>query len=198
LGALRSQSGGHDGAEGMRIFALVFANLAVITSSVQLLSPSTALVGALLGLAMVTIAAIDADRFIIPDWLSLPAIPLGLLASGQLLHPEIDAIADAGHIAGAIVGGGSLWLLSILYHRWRHQVGLGFGDVKLAAAAGAWVGLEYFHIVLLLASGVALLTVAVTGVIRRQLPARTLAVPFGTFLAPSIWLVWVFAQAGTL
>ena len=182
----------------MRIFALVSVILAVIATSVQLLSLRTALVGILLGLAMVTIAAIDADQFIIPDWLSLPAIPLGLLASGQLLHPDIDVIVDASHFVGAIAGGGSLWLISMLYYRWRHEVGLGFGDVKLAAAAGAWVGIEYFHIVLLLASGIALLSVAVTGVVRRQFPARTLAVPFGTFLAPSIWLVWVFTQTSTL
>jgi leader peptidase (prepilin peptidase) / N-methyltransferase len=182
----------------MRVFAVISLNMAVIATSLQFLSLRTALVGILLGGAMVAIAVIDADQFIIPDWLSLPAIPLGLLSSGQLLHPDLDVIVDASHVAGAIVGGGSLWLISMLYHRWRHEVGLGFGDVKLAAAAGAWVGLEYFHLVLLLASGIALLSVAVSGVIRRQFPARTLAVPFGTFLAPSIWLAWVFIQTGLL
>ncbi len=182
----------------MRIVGLIAVTLAVIATSVQLLSPRAALVGTLLGLAMVAIAVIDADEFIIPDWLSLPAIPLGLLASGQLLHPDVDVTVDAAHLAGAIAGGGSLWLISTLYYRWRNDVGLGFGDVKLAAAAGAWVGIEYFHIVLLLASGVALLSVAIIGVIKRQLPARTLAVPFGTFLAPSIWLVWVITEAGLM
>ena len=180
----------------MRMFGLASVSLAVIGISVQLLSIRIAVVAIVLGLAMVAIAVIDADEFIIPDWLSLPAIPLGLLASGQLLNPDIDVIIDASHLVGAIAGGGCLWLISTLYHRWRNEVGLGFGDVKLAAAAGAWVGIEYFHIVLLLASGVALVSVAVMGMIRRELPARTLAVPFGTFLAPSIWLVWLGAQAG--
>jgi leader peptidase (prepilin peptidase) / N-methyltransferase len=182
----------------MRIIGLILKTLAVIATSSLLSSPRTILVGSALGVAMLAIAVIDADEFIIPDWLSLPAIPLGLLASGQLLHPEVDVIVDATHLAGAIAGGGSLWLISMLYYRWRNEVGLGLGDVKLAAAAGAWVGLDYFHIVLLLASGIALLAVAVIGVIRRQLPSRTLAVPFGTFLAPSIWLVWVATQAGLI
>jgi leader peptidase (prepilin peptidase)/N-methyltransferase len=191
-----SQYAENGGAVQMRIFSLIFVCLAVIATSVQLLSLRLAVVGAVLGLAMVAIAVTDADEFIIPDWLSLPAIPLGLLASGHLLHADVDDIVDASHVFGAIAGGGSLWLISMLYHRWRNEVGLGFGDVKLAAAAGAWVGMEYFHIVLLLASFAALLSVAVMGCIRRQVPARTLAVPFGTFLAPSIWLVWVVTQSG--
>lgn len=180
----------------MRMFGLASVSLAVIGVSLQLLSIRFAIVGIVLGLGMVTIAVIDADEFIIPDWLSLPAIPLGLLASGQFLHPDIGFIVDASHLVGAIAGGGCLWLISTLYYRWRNEVGLGFGDVKLAAAAGAWVGIEYFHIVLLLASGGALISVAVMGLIQRELPARTLAVPFGTFLAPSIWLVWISTQAG--
>lgn len=180
----------------MRVFCLILVSLAVIATSLQLLSLRLAVLGAVLGLTMVAIAVTDANEFIIPDWLSLPAIPLGLLASGHLLHADVDDIVDASHLVGALAGGGSLWLISTLYYRWRHDVGLGFGDIKLAAAAGAWVGLDYFHVVLLLASGVAILTVAVVGIIRRQLPARTLAVPFGAFLAPSIWLVWVATQSG--
>lgn len=180
----------------MRNFGLILASLAVIATSAQLLPLRLAVAGIVLGLAMMAIAAIDADAFIIPDWLSLPAIPLGLLASGQLVHPDFDVIVDLSHLVGAIAGGGSLWLISALYYQWRNDVGLGFGDVKLAAAAGAWVGIEYFHIVLLLASGAALMSVAVMAIMQRELPSRTLAVPFGTFLAPSIWLVWIFTQAG--
>ena len=65
------------------------------------------------------------------------------------------------------------------------------GDVKLAAAGGAWVGLAFLHLVLLVASGVALAIVLACAIVQGKLPERTEAIPFGTFLAPAIWLVWV-------
>lgn len=96
---------GDGGTVQMRIFGLIVVSMAVMATSAQLLSVRLAVVGILLGLVMMAIAVIDADAFIIPDWLSLPAIPLGLLASGRLLHPDVDDIVDASHLIGAFAGG---------------------------------------------------------------------------------------------
>jgi leader peptidase (prepilin peptidase)/N-methyltransferase len=69
---------------------------------------------------------------------------------------------------------------------------LGFGDVKLAAAAGAWTGLDGLPITLLLASGSALLAILVHGMLRPgERATPTTRIPFGSFLAPAIIVTWV-------
>ena len=64
-----------------------------------------ALVSCLLGWAMLAIAVVDARRFIIPDLLSLPSIPAGLLASGRLLEPSVAEIVRIDHVIGMLAGG---------------------------------------------------------------------------------------------
>jgi leader peptidase (prepilin peptidase)/N-methyltransferase len=153
-------------------------------------------ISALTGYLLFTAAAItivDYRSFIIPDELSLPAIPLGILASslaggaGSLSQPVFDSLI------GAAVGGGSFYVLRAAYSRLRGFEGLGMGDVKLAAAAGAWVGLEGLPMVLILAT-----TGAVAAVLFAQARgtdqaiSRTTPIPFGSFLAPALWFVWSY------
>jgi leader peptidase (prepilin peptidase)/N-methyltransferase len=139
---------------------------------------------------MLAIAAIDARRFMIPDALSLPAIPLGLLASGALLDPLQDDLVILDHLIGAGLGGAGFWLVREAYWRLRQREGLGLGDVKLAAAAGAWVGWEHLPEAVLLAAAAALgVAVGLALVARRALSGRE-RIPFGAFLAPAIWAVW--------
>jgi leader peptidase (prepilin peptidase)/N-methyltransferase len=165
---------------GVGIAALSFATL----------SAAAALASCLLGWGMLAIAAIDARRFMIPDALSLPAIPLGLLASGALLDPLRDQLVSLDHVIGAGLGGAGFWLVREAYWRLRGREGLGLGDVKLAAAAGAWVGWEHLPEVVLLAAAAALsLAVAQALIARRDLSGRE-RIPFGAFLAPAMWAVW--------
>jgi leader peptidase (prepilin peptidase)/N-methyltransferase len=139
---------------------------------------------------MLAIAVIDARAFTIPDALSLPAIALGLFASGTLLDPSSDGLVSADHVLGAGLGAGLLWLVREAYSRLRGREGLGLGDVKLAAAAGAWNGWVPLADVLLLAAASALGVAAALAAIRRKDLSATERVPFGTFLAPAIWIVW--------
>jgi leader peptidase (prepilin peptidase) / N-methyltransferase len=174
--------------------ATLAAALGVAALSVYALAPRAALVSCALGWAMLAIAAIDARRFMIPDALSLPAIAAGLLASGCLLDPAIDQLVSLDSVIGACLGGAGFWLVREAYWRLRGREGLGLGDVKLAAAAGAWLGWEHLADVVLLASATALgfaLLLAVGG--RGGLSWRK-RIPFGTFLAPAIWIAW-FLQA---
>jgi leader peptidase (prepilin peptidase) / N-methyltransferase len=170
------------------------ASMAVVALSFYALAPRTALVSCLLGWTMLAIAAIDAQRFTILDALSLPAIPLGLLASGYLLDPSASQPVSLDHVIGACLGGGSFWLVRETYRRLRGREGLGLGDVKLAAAGGAWVGWVHLSHVVLLAATVALGFAVARALVRRDALSGTERIAFGTFLAPSIWLVWALSQ----
>jgi leader peptidase (prepilin peptidase) / N-methyltransferase len=171
--------------------ATVVAALGVAALSLYALAPGAALVSCLLGWAMLAIAAIDARHFMIPDALSLPAIAVGLLASGYLLDPASDQLVSLDHVLGAGLGGAGFWLVREAYWRVRAREGLGLGDVKLAAAAGAWLGLEHLSDVVLLASAAALGFAVLVAVGGRKGLSGLERIPFGTFLAPAIWIAWL-------
>ncbi|WP_052699342.1 A24 family peptidase [Hyphomicrobium sp. 99] len=173
-------------------FALIAALVALIGAvSFAVFSPDVALVSCLLGWSMLAIAATDAEHFIIPDILSLPAIPAGLLiAHGFGNGSSFGGEAVLMHLGAAVFGAAALYGIRELYRRWRGREGIGFGDVKLAGAAGAWTGYEGLGHVLLLSCGMAFLYVFLANVRNIRAIEGTTAIPFGVFLGPSIWLVW--------
>jgi leader peptidase (prepilin peptidase) / N-methyltransferase len=174
------------------------AGMAVAAFSFAALPLKVAVVSCLLGWAMLAIAVVDARRFIIPDVLSLPAIPAGLLASGRLMDPSAVDLVRIDHVIGMLAGGLGLWLVRAAYFRVRRREGLGLGDVKLAAVAGAWIGWQSLSDAILLAAALALsLAIALALVRGRELSAAA-KIPFGCFLAPSIWLVWALAAMGRM
>ena len=151
-------------------------------------------ISCLLGWSMLAIAIEDARNFIIPDVLSLPAIPAGLLAAG-VLSPDGNASETVlWHLVGALIAATALYVVRWAYRHFRHVDGLGLGDVKLAAVAGAWTGLAGFSTVLLLACAGALAFVGVAILVGKQRITRQTPMPFGAFLAPPIWLTWAVTQ----
>jgi leader peptidase (prepilin peptidase)/N-methyltransferase len=119
---------------------LAILTLAAFAGLLSLVPPLPAAFTAYLFLTMALITLIDLRHFIIPDVLSLPAIAVGLLAN-IVLFPEGNRFAGLTHgLAGAVAGGGAFYLLRAVYFRLRGIEGLGLGDVKLAAVAGAWLG----------------------------------------------------------
>jgi leader peptidase (prepilin peptidase)/N-methyltransferase len=169
---------------------IVAGGLGIAAGSFYAFAVRTALVSCLLGWGMLAIAVVDAQRFVIPDVLSLPAIPLGLLASGWLVDPWSPHLVNPDHLIGSLLGGAALWLVREAYWRWRGHEGLGLGDVKLAAAGGAWIGWEHLADMVLLAAAGALSLALALAVVRRGRLSGGERIPFGTFLAPSIWVVW--------
>lgn len=129
-------------------------------------------------------ALIDARQQILPDFLTLPLMPAGLLLAW--LQPPGLAARIMGLLAGYLAFAGTAWA----YRRLRGRDGLGLGDAKLLGAAGAWVGWQGLPSVVLLG--------AIGGLVwalAARLPAdRTL--PFGPFLAAAFWLVWYFGPLG--
>jgi leader peptidase (prepilin peptidase)/N-methyltransferase len=77
------------------------------------------------------------------------------------------------------------------YRWWRGRDGLGLGDVKLAAVAGAWLGFVTLFAVVELAALAAIGSYVVAGAILRRPLKGTAFLPFGLFLAPAIWLGWL-------
>ena len=147
---------------------------------------------ALLFFLMAMILLTDLRAFIVPDVLSLPAIPLGILANAMLAPAETVAAVVTESLAGAVIGAGVLYLLRAVYFRLRNIEGLGLGDVKLAAVAGAWLGPGALAPACLLAALAAFICLGVMAVLKgRNLLHARMPVPFGSFMAAAIVLVWI-------
>jgi len=177
--------------------------LAVIAGSILAVSlvsfnPLTALFSCLLGWCMLAIAVSDMAEFIIPDVLSLPAIPAGLIATWLTMAQDGAEHVVLQHLAAAFAAGAGLYLIAEAYRLLRGYRGLGLGDVKLLMAAGAWTGLQGALFVVLIACFAAFGYIAVQLFVKRRMINATTALPFGAFLAPSIWLVWAMAQIAGL
>lgn len=166
------------------------AACAVAVVSIYVFDPKRAAVSCLLGWAMLAIAVVDYEELIIPDALSLPAIPLGLIAVRFLDDPDGEQSALLEHVIAAGTGFAILYAIKQIYHWSRKRDGLGLGDVKLASAAGAWTGLEGLSHVLLLACILAMSYVALANLRTPRSIERMTAIPFGVFLGPAIWIVW--------
>lgn len=153
---------------------------------------ATAFATAYLAVTMLLVMVIDARRLIIPDRLSLPAIPVGLVATLVTLPgPWRDLLSD--RLIAATVAPSALYAIRHVHWRWRGIEGLGLGDVKLAAVAGAWLGLANLAPVCLLATSAALTTILLRGFVSgTSKPAATTRVPFGSFIAPTILALWLW------
>jgi leader peptidase (prepilin peptidase)/N-methyltransferase len=133
---------------------------------------------------LLALSYVDLKSRRLPNGLTFSLGALGLLIAPLVGGPLI------GHILGA--GLGLLVGLSIagVYRGLRGQDGLGGGDVKFLAAAGAWVGLDHVFVVLLLSSVGALLFALATGRV-----SRNAALPFGPYIAAATWSVWCWKIA---
>jgi len=96
--------------------------------------------------AMIVLFVIDLQHQILPNEITLPGIVVGLIASAFVEPGWRDALI------GALAGGGSLWLIAWGYERLRHREGLGFGDVKMLAMIGAFLGWKLMLLTLVFAS----------------------------------------------
>lgn len=137
------------------------------------------------GLSILT--AIDLKTMRLPDVWTLPLIALGLILAA-LLDWQPGLLERALAAAGAFA---AFWVLDAVYFALRQRPGLGLGDAKLFAAAGAWLGAGALSSVLLYASISALIYALALQVRGAKIGAGT-AIPFGPFLALAIWLVWIY------
>lgn len=174
----------------VRFAILGLVLLAAVAGSFLTSGGPDGIFGALLAALMLAITVMDSRRYIIPNELTGAAVALALLRAG-LVGPDAGwpAVISAGLRAIAVAL--PLLLLMAGYRRWRGRDGLGLGDVKLAAVAGAWLGFITIFAVIELAALSALAAYAVNAWLRRRPLRATAFLPFGAFLAPAIWLGWL-------
>jgi leader peptidase (prepilin peptidase) / N-methyltransferase len=147
-----------------------------------------AIASTVLGTLMVAGADVDARTFLLPD-----PITWGALASGIAAAPLLDAATPWITAGEAIARAGCIAVLLALFrtgYAWvRRNEGLGLGDVKLAAAIGAWLPFEAIPLCFGLAASSALVMV-MFACLKGQAVTRTTRIPFGAFLCPALWIVF--------
>ena len=139
---------------------------------------------------MVVIFLTDMEAFIIPDWASLGGIALGF-ALALLGAPGVPALPHAA--LGGITGFLLIYLINAAYKLWRGHDGMGFGDVKLMAMLGIWLGPISLLPILFAASlsGAFIGIMAILAARGKNADAAPAQLPFGCFLTPAA-LLWLF------
>ena len=165
---------------------------AIALVSAALLPWPVAVASTVLGGLMVAGADVDARTFLLPDVVTWGTAGCGILAAAALEHmnPWLASAAATGRAVGtALVLASLRWS----YARLREREGLGFGDVKLAAAVGAWLPLNAIPLCFGLAAGGALVTVLFAR-LRGETIDASMKIPFGAFLCPALWLVFYASE----
>ncbi len=137
--------------------------------------------------ALLTVSVIDLDHRIIPDEISLPGIPIGLLLAA--FTPLLTFLES---LIGFLIGGGSLLAVGLLYEAARKQEGIGGGDIKLLAMIGAFTGWKGVLFTIFGGSLVASFVGIALMIIRRtnsQIP-----IPFGPFLSGASFVYILFGD----
>jgi leader peptidase (prepilin peptidase)/N-methyltransferase len=137
---------------------------------------------------LIALSVVDLRTQLLPDDLTLPLLWLGL---GLSLVPVFaDPVAA---IVGAMAGYLSLWGVYWLFKLTTGKEGMGYGDFKLLAALGAWLGWQALPMILLLSS---LVGAAVgIGLILARRQDRSQPMPFGPYLAAAGWIALVFGDS---
>lgn len=170
-------------------FIAVYGVLAVPVIKDGALSATVFAITAALGIVLAVLSAIDLTTFRLPDLITLP-----LTAAGLALAWYFEWDSPLMRLAAAASGFLALYAVAFVYAWLRGREGLGMGDAKLLAAAGAWLGFDALPTLMLWATGTALMAVLIAVLMGRRVGGAT-HVPFGPFLALGFWLVWLY---GTL
>ncbi len=141
----------------------------------------------LLTWALIALTFIDVDEQLLPDSITLPLLWLGLFFN---LFDSFTDLQSA--VIGALAGYLSLWLVFHAFRLATGKEGMGFGDFKLLAALGAWLGWQFLPVIILLSSLVGAV-VGISLVLLRQ-HQRSQPIPFGPYLAAAGWLALVWGE----
>jgi leader peptidase (prepilin peptidase)/N-methyltransferase len=169
--------------------AVELVAILIAVLSIVVVAPAASWCGCLLGWALLALGWIDWNWGILPDRLTLPMVLAGL---GSVLWLQPELMAD--HAAAAAGGYIAFRGISQVYRKLRHREGLGQGDAKLMAAAGAWVGLTALPEVLLWGAAVTLVGALVSRLAGHSITATT-RIPLGPGLCVALWLVWLYEHA---
>ena len=139
----------------------------------------------LLTWSLIALSFIDIDHQLLPDNITLPLLWLGLFLSLFEIYTNSQT-----SIIGAISGYGILWTVYQTFKLATGKEGMGYGDFKLLAALGAWLGWQYLAVIILLSSMVGAVIGIILIVFTKQ--HHNKPIPFGPYLASAGWiaLLW--------
>jgi leader peptidase (prepilin peptidase) / N-methyltransferase len=141
--------------------------------------------GLLLTAFLLALAMIDADTTLLPDDLTQPLLWIGLLLN---LRSTYAPLSEA--VIGAVAGYLSLWSVYWMFKLVTGKEGMGYGDFKLLAALGAWLGWKMLLPIVLMSSVVGALVGVVLIVLARR--GREIPIPFGPYLAAAGFLILLY------
>ncbi len=153
-----------------------------------------ALMAVALTITLMAISMIDADTQLIPDSIVLPLMWVGLGMS--LFHPLAGAntlfISPSDAIIGALAGYLSLWSVFWVFKLVTGKDGMGYGDFKLLAALGAWLGWQQLPMIIMMSAivGAAINIVMILG----RGKDRSTPIPFGPYLAAAGWITMLWGE----
>lgn len=136
---------------------------------------------------LVAMTGIDIDHQLLPDNFTLPLMWGGILLSFWSVHTDLTS-----SVIGAMAGYLSLWAVYHVFRLLTGKEGMGFGDFKLLAALGAWMGWQMLPLVILLSSVVGAVVgilLMATGKLNRDKP-----MPFGPFIAAAGWIALIWGE----
>jgi leader peptidase (prepilin peptidase)/N-methyltransferase len=144
--------------------------------------------------ALIALTGIDIDHQLLPDNITLPLMWAGLIAAVAIgsASPAALPVAPKDAIIGAAAGYTSLWLVFHAFKLVTGKEGMGYGDFKLFAALGAWLGWKLLPLVIVLSAA----TGAVLGILMIVLQGRDrrAPMPFGPYLAAAGWLAMMYGE----
>jgi len=146
-----------------------------------------ALFALILTWSLIALTFIDYDTQLLPDDITMPLLWLGLIISVESVFVE-----SSTSIIGAAAGYLSLWLVYQLFRLVTGKEGMGFGDFKLLALLGAWLGWQMLPLVILLSSVVGAI-IGISLVLFKK-HNKDHPIPFGPYLAIAGWIALMYGQ----
>ena len=141
----------------------------------------------LLTWSLIVLTLIDADHQLLPDNITLPLLWLGLAINSFGIFTDLHSA-----VVGAMAGYLSLWSVYWLFKLVTGKEGMGFGDFKLLAALGAWMGWQQLPLIIVLSSVVG----AMYGILSILLAGKdkNKPIPFGPYLAIAGWIAFFWGD----
>lgn len=141
--------------------------------------------GLILTWALVALTFIDFDTQLLPDRFTLPLAAVGLMANSYLLYTTPTAA-----IWGYIIGFLCLWVVYIIFKLITGKEGMGYGDFKLLAALGAWMGPMMLPLIVLLSSCIG----AIIGLVLLKIKKENQPFAFGPYIAIAGWIAFIWGE----
>ena len=136
---------------------------------------------------LISLTMIDVDHQLLPDSITLPLLWLGLLANVGGIYTDLNSA-----VLGAVFGYGVLWSVFWLFKLATGKDGMGFGDFKLLAALGAWMGWQMLPLIVILSALVGAI-IGIAGIII-QGRDKNIPIPFGPYLAVAGWVAFFWGE----